>query len=72
MRKPDCVGPGRKPPKTDFGVSDQVRYKKGCTVTENDKRLEISDLDERGLSQIVVDFLYNRTTTRSIAIKIFS
>ena len=27
-----------------FGVSDQVRYKPGCTATENGQRFEISDL----------------------------
>ena len=27
-----------------FGVSDQVRYKAGCTATEDGQRLEISDL----------------------------
>ena len=30
-----------------FGVSDQVRHKLGCTVTEDGKRLEISDLESR-------------------------
>ena len=33
--------------KTVFGVSDQVRHKPGCTVTENGLRLEISDLGRR-------------------------
>ena len=32
-----------------FGVSDQVRHKLGCAVTEDDKRLEISDLESRGI-----------------------
>ena len=32
-----------------FGVSDQVRHKPGCTVTEDELRLEISDLGNRGL-----------------------
>ena len=32
-----------------FGVSDQVRYKLGCTTTEDGKRLEISDLGSRGV-----------------------
>ena len=32
-----------------FGVSDQVRHKPGCTTTEDGKRLEISDLDRRGI-----------------------
>ena len=32
-----------------FGVSDQVRHKPGCTTTEDDKRLEISDLGSRGI-----------------------
>ena len=35
--------------KTVFGVSDQVRHKPGCTATEDDKRLEISDLGSRGI-----------------------
>ena len=30
-----------------FGVSDQVRHKTDCTVTENDHRFEISDLGGR-------------------------
>ena len=32
-----------------FGVSDQVRYKPGCTATEDGQRLEISDLGSRGI-----------------------
>ena len=32
-----------------FGVSDQVRYKSGCTATEDGQRLEISDLGSRGI-----------------------
>ena len=32
-----------------FWVSDQVRHKPGCTTTEDSKRLEISDLDRRGI-----------------------
>ena len=32
-----------------FGVFDQVRYKPGCTATEDGKRLEISDLESRGM-----------------------
>ena len=35
--------------KSVFGVSDQVRYKPGCTDIENGKRLEISDLVSRGI-----------------------
>ena len=31
-----------------FGGSDQVQHKPGCTVTEDDERLEISDLGSRG------------------------
>ena len=31
-----------------FGVSNLVRHKPGCTVTEDDERLEISDLVSRG------------------------
>ena len=30
-----------------FGVSDQVRHKLGCTVTEDGKMLEILDLENR-------------------------
>ena len=29
--------------------SDQVRHKPGCTVTEDGKRLEILDLESRGI-----------------------
>ena len=32
-----------------FGVSDQVRHKPGCTITEDGKRLEILDLRRRGI-----------------------
>ena len=32
-----------------FGVSDQVRHKPGCTATEDGWRLEISDLESRGI-----------------------
>ena len=32
-----------------FGVSDLVRHKPGCTATEDGWRLEISDLDSRGI-----------------------
>ena len=32
-----------------FGVSDQVRHKPGCTITEYGKRFEISDLVEEVL-----------------------
>ena len=32
-----------------FGVFDQVRHKPGCTTTEDGLRLEISDLDSRGI-----------------------
>ena len=32
-----------------FGVSDQVRHKLGCAVTEYGLRLEISYLESRGI-----------------------
>ena len=32
-----------------FGVSDQVPDKLGCTSAEDDKRLEILDLEKRGI-----------------------
>ena len=32
-----------------FGVSDRVRHKPGCIVTEDEERLEISDLESRGI-----------------------
>ena len=32
-----------------LGVSDQVRHKPGCAVTEDGLRLEISDLGSRGI-----------------------
>ena len=35
--------------KTGFGVSDQVPHKLGCTTTEDSYRLEISDLESRGI-----------------------
>ena len=35
--------------KTGLGVSDEVRHKPGCTVTEDGERLEISDLGSRGI-----------------------
>ena len=35
-----------------FMVSNLVRHKLGCTVTEYGKRLEIADLGSRGCSKI--------------------
>ena len=35
--------------KTNVLISDLVRHKPGCAVTEDDKRLEISDLGSRGI-----------------------
>ena len=35
--------------KTNILVSDLVRHKPGCTVTEDGQRLEISDLESRGI-----------------------
>ena len=32
-----------------FGVSNQIRHKLGCTTTEDALRLEISDLESRGI-----------------------
>ena len=32
-----------------FGVFDQVQHKLSCTATEYGKRLEISDLENRGI-----------------------
>ena len=32
-----------------FGVSDQVGHKLGCAVTEDGVRLEILDLESRGI-----------------------
>ena len=32
-----------------FGISDQVPHKRGCTATEDGKKLEISDLERRGI-----------------------
>ena len=37
-----------------FGVSDLVRHKPGCTATEDGLRLEISDLESRGIATIYV------------------
>ena len=35
--------------KTNILVSDLVRHKPGCTATEDGYRLEISDLESRGI-----------------------
>ena len=35
--------------KTNVLVSDMVRHKPGCTATEDGLRLEISDLESRGI-----------------------
>ena len=35
--------------KTSILVSDRVRHKPGCTATEDGLRLEISDLESRGI-----------------------
>ena len=32
-----------------FGVSDQVQHKLGCTAIEDGKRLELLDLERRGI-----------------------
>ena len=32
-----------------FRVSDLIRHKPGCAVTEDGERLEISDLESRGI-----------------------
>ena len=32
-----------------FGISDQVQHKPDCTATDDGERLEISDLDRRGI-----------------------
>ena len=32
-----------------FGVSDQVPHRPGCTTTQDGWRLEISDLESRGI-----------------------
>ena len=32
-----------------FGVSNWVQHKPGCIATEYDKRIEISDLESRGI-----------------------
>ena len=39
--------------KTNILVSDLVRHKPGCTVTEDGKRFEISDIERRGCSVFV-------------------
>ena len=55
--KPNCIGsvqllyePVRE--KTNNLGSDQVRHKPGCTVAEDGKRLEILDLESRGIVRI--------------------
>ena len=35
--------------KPAFGFSDQVRHKQSCTATEDGQRLEISDLERKGI-----------------------
>ena len=35
--------------KNNNGVSEQVRHKSGCTVTEDGWKLEILDLERRGI-----------------------
>ena len=35
--------------KTSVQVSDLVRHKPGCTATEDGQRLELSDLERRGI-----------------------
>ena len=35
--------------KTNVLVSDPARHKPGCTATEDSQRLEISDLESRGI-----------------------
>ena len=35
--------------KNVFGVYEQVQHKPGCTATEDGLRLEISDLERRGM-----------------------
>ena len=35
--------------KTNVLVSDLIRHKPGCTATEDGSRLEISDLESRGI-----------------------
>ena len=35
--------------KTNILVSDLVRHRPGCTATEDGQRLEISDLESRGI-----------------------
>ena len=35
--------------KPDFGVSDQVLHKPGCTASEDGKKPEMSDLGSRGI-----------------------
>ena len=60
IRQPKCAGRfaslmlihvtyERRHEKTNVLISDLVRHKPGCAVTEDDKRLEISDLGSRGI-----------------------
>ena len=48
-----------------FGVSDLVRHKPGCTVTEKSKRIEMSDL---GSSGIVLSMQRNKKTLIGFAV----
>ena len=42
-----------------FGVRDQDRFKPACTVTEARKRLEILDIETRGI------ILFRKRTTKA-------
>ena len=45
-----CEPNGSGELKTNILVSDLVRQNSGCTATEDGKRLEISDLEIRGIA----------------------
>ena len=59
-----------------FGVSDQVRHKRGCTATKDDYRLEISDPERRGIFTIRVAktkaLISFAATTKLICVFVFA
>ena len=57
----------------DYGLSNQVQHKPGCTTTEDDTRLEISDLESSenkgadqlcGYRELVWAFVFAYTKSR--------
>ena len=55
-----------------FGVFDQVRHKPGCAATEDVKRLEISDLESRGIVLSIERIQRCRSTAQLICVFVFA